>query len=108
MSVSYTHLAVYKRQLLVRVHNGTGRTAAGEVRFTGLPEGFSAELEAPAVLRLGEDLLLPLRHSVQPCIKEAILPSPVPQNGYKKPDEEKGVSDVYRHTPCSNACRLVL
>lgn len=39
--------------LLVRVHNGTGRTAAGEVRFTGLPEGFSAELEAPAVLRLG-------------------------------------------------------
>ena len=34
---------------------------------------------------------------------EAILPSPVPQNGYKKPDEEKGVSDVYRHTPCSNA-----
>ena len=32
---------------------------------------------------------------------EAILPSPVPQNGYKKPDEEKGVSDVYRHTPCS-------
>ena len=23
--------------------------------------------------------------------------------GYKKPDEEKGVSDVYRHTPCSNA-----
>lgn len=34
---------------------------------------------------------------------EATPPSPVPQNGYKKPDEEKGVSDVYRHTPCSNA-----
>ena len=26
-----------------------------------------------------------------------------PQNGYKKPDAEKGVSDVYRHIPCSNA-----
>lgn len=34
---------------------------------------------------------------------ESVLPSPVPRNGYKKPDAEKGVSDVYRHTPCSNA-----
>ena len=35
------------------------------------------------------------------CIRdrswEAILPSPVPQNGYKKPDEEKGVLEVDEH-----------
>ena len=33
---------------------------------------------------------------------EAISPSLVPQNGYKKPDTEKGVSNVYRYIPCSN------
>ena len=33
---------------------------------------------------------------------EAALPSPVPQSGYKKPDAEKGVPDVYRHIPSKN------
>ena len=35
-------------------------------------------------------------------VGEAVLPFIAIQNCYRKLGAEKGISDIYRHTPCSN------
>ena len=36
-------------------------------------------------------------------VRESALPFPISRNGYRIPNVEKGVSDVCKRTPCSNA-----